>query len=95
LLSTWAEAAVLQTVPQAPQLFGSVVLSASQPLYLLLSQLKYVPEHSGEHWLFAHVFMLTCALGAVEQAIPQPPQLPGLDVVSVSQPSPMPPEQSP
>jgi hypothetical protein len=40
LAVTWAAAAVLQTVPQAPQLLASVELSASQPLSLLLSQVR-------------------------------------------------------
>jgi len=40
---------VLQTVPQAPQLLPSIELSASQPLNLLLSQVRYEPEHMGAH----------------------------------------------
>src|SRR5882724_887261 len=95
LLTTCAAAVVLQTVPQAPQLLPSIELSASQPLNLLLSQVRYEPEHMGAHWLLTHRLELTCAVPLVEQTMPQPPQLPGLLVVLVSQPSVAPPVQSP
>lgn len=70
-------------VPQAPQLFGSVVVGVSQPLKRLVSQSAKPALQLGAHALFTQL-LLTVLLSA--QAVPHPPQLALLERTSVSQP---------
>ncbi len=72
---------VLQAVPHVPQLVA--VLSASQPLRALPSQLEKPVLHVIEHMPEAHDGVPP----ALEQAIPQPPQW-LVEVIVLTQPAP-------
>jgi hypothetical protein len=71
----------LHAFPQPPQLFTFDDVSVSQPLLGLLSQLPYVPLHTGTQ-LVPLQLVVPCAL---LQAFPQLPQFVRV-VVLVSQP---------
>jgi hypothetical protein len=83
--------ALVQAVPQAPQLAVSLLRSVSQPLSGSPSQSAYVPVHVGTQAPLLH----TVVPLAFVQAFPQLPQLAADVWVSVSQPSATPPLQSP
>lgn len=73
-----------QTIPHPPQLLGSVFVSISHPSVFLFALQSALPA--------AHVPLQTLAaqvrvcIPAFEQAIPHPPQLSALEVVSSSHP---------
>ena len=76
---------LLQPLPQAPQLFGSLARGVSQPLPGFLSQspkpLTHVPAVQSEFTQAAVAF------GSGGQTLPQWPQLTRSWLASVSQPS--------
>lgn len=76
--------ASVQTVPQAPQFVGLVVVFVSQPFDVVPSQLPHPVEQDAiVHALLTHVSL---ALGRL-QTVPHAPQFVALLVVLVSQPS--------
>ena len=70
LLLTWAAEAVLQTLPQPPQLFSSVALSIGQPFCGFEQEIR-VPVHLGTQVPAAQLVLLA---PAVEHAVVHVPQ---------------------